>query len=49
MEGENKASLRRFLADQKIASSYRHEQQVIAYFQTHYDYEPQKMPLSLAV
>ena len=27
----------------------KHEQQVIAYFQTHYDYGPQKMPLMLAV
>ena len=27
----------------------KHEQQVIAYFQTHYDYGPQKMPLSLVV
>ena len=27
----------------------KHEQQVIAYFQTHYDYVPQKMPLTLAV
>ena len=58
MEGEQKVSLRRFGADQKIASSQKknafwgiikHEQQVIAYFQTHYDYVPQKMPLTLAV
>ena len=58
MEGEQKVSLRRFGADQKIASSkkknafwgiLKHEQQVIAYFQTHYDYVPQKMPLTLAV
>ena len=27
----------------------KHEPQVIAYFQTHYDYVPQKMPLTLAV
>ena len=27
----------------------KHEQQVIAYFQTHYDYGPKKMPLTLAV
>ena len=27
----------------------KQEQQVIAYFQTHYDYVPQKMPLTLAV
>ena len=27
----------------------KHEQQVIAYFQTRYDYVPQKMPLTLAV
>ena len=27
----------------------KHKQQVIAYFQTHYDYGPQKMPLMLAV
>ena len=27
----------------------KHEQQVIAYFQTHYDYGPQKIPLKLAV
>ena len=26
-----------------------HEQQVIAYCQTHYDYGPPKMPLKLAV
>ena len=58
MEGEQKVSLRRFWADQKIASSQKknafwgilkHEQQVIAYFQTHYDYVLQKMPLTLAV
>ena len=57
MEGEQKVFLRRFGADQKIASCrknafsgiLKHEQQVIAYFQTHYDYVPQKMPLTLAV
>ena len=58
MEGEQKVSLRRFGADQKIASLLKknafwgilkHEQQVIAYFQTHYHYVPQKMPLALAV
>ena len=27
----------------------QHEQQVIAYFQTHCDYGPQEMPLKLAV
>ena len=27
----------------------KHKQQVIAYFQTHYDYVPQKMSLKLAV
>ena len=27
----------------------KHAQQVIAYFQTHYAYVPQKMPLTLAV
>ena len=27
----------------------KHEQQVIAYFHTHYDYVPKKMPLTLAV
>ena len=27
----------------------KHEQQVIAYFQTRYDYVPQNMPLTLAV
>ena len=27
----------------------KHEQQVIVYLQTHYDYGPQKMPLTLAV
>ena len=52
MEGENKVSLRRFLADQNRLSPVRrknafwgilkHEQQVIAYLQTHYDYGPQK-------
>jgi len=58
MEGENKVSLHHFLADQKIARTLKkkafwgilnHEQQVIAYFQIHYDYGPQKMPLTLAV
>ena len=53
MEGEQKVSLRHFWADQKIASSFwgilKHKQQVIAYFQTHYDYVPQKMPLMLAM
>ena len=47
-------SLRHFLADQKIASSsvkkafcgiLEHEQQVIAYFQTHYVCGPQKISL----
>ena len=53
MEGEQKVSLHHFWADQKIVSSFwgilKHEQQVIAYFQTHYDYVPQKMPLTLTV
>ena len=57
MEGEQKVSLRRFGADQNrefveknaFWGIPKHEQQVIAYFQTHYDYVPQKMPLTLAV
>ena len=56
MEGENKVSLHRFLADQcefveknEFWGILKHEQQVIAYFQTHYDYGPQKMPSTLAV
>ena len=57
MEGEQKVSLRRFWADQNrefveknaFWGIPKHEQQVIAYFQTHYDYVPQKMPLTLAV
>ena len=58
MEGEQKVSLCCFGADQKIASSLKkkvfwgipkHKQQDFAYFQTHYDYVPQKMPLMLAV
>ena len=55
IEGEQKVSLRRFGADEKIVEKNafwgipKHEQQVIAYFQTHYDYVPQKMPLTLAV
>ena len=58
MEGEQKVSLRRFGANQKIASSWGgkavwgillHEQQVIACFQTHSDYGPPEMPLKLAV
>ena len=57
MEGEQKVSLHHFWADQKIGvhrknvflGIQKHKQQVIAYFQTHYDYVPQKMPLTLAV
>ena len=57
---EQKVSLRRFGADQNWDREFvektrfswgipKHEQQVIAYFQTHYDYVPQNMPLTLAV
>ena len=57
MEGGKKVSLCHFLADQKIGvcrkkqfwGILQHEQQVTAYFQTHYDYGPPKMPLKLAV
>ena len=44
MEGENKVSLRRFSVRRKNAfwGILKHEQQVIAYLQTHYDYGPQK-------
>ena len=58
MEGEQKVSLRRFFGLIKrsrvrgknaFLGIPKHEQQVIAYFQTHYDYVPQKMPLTLAV
>ena len=54
-----KASLRRFLADQKIANSWGgknafwgilwHKQRVIACCQTHSDYGPPKMSSKLAV
>ena len=56
--GWKKGSLRRFLADQKIASSWKinavwgilqHEQQGIVFCQTHSDYRPPKMSLKLAV
>ena len=47
MEGEKKKKgLWVVVADKKIL---KHDQQVIAYFQTHYDYGPQKMPLTSAV
>ena len=57
MEGEQKVSLRRFGADRRsrvrrknaFRGTLKHEQQVIAYFQTQYDHGPQKMPLTLAV
>ena len=57
MEGEQKVSLRRFWAaeDSEFVEKNafwgipKHEQQVIAYFQTHYDYVPQKMALTLVV
>ena len=58
MEGEHKKCLyvvlgliRRSRVRRKNASFgiLKHEQQVIAYFQTHYDYVPQNMPLTLAV
>ena len=58
MEGEQKVSfwivfglIRRSRVRRKNAflGIPKHEQQVIAYFQTHYDYVPQKMPLMLAV
>ena len=52
-----KRCLHNFLADQKIASLWKKcilghpvaEQQVTACCQTHSDYRPQKMPLTLAV
>ena len=57
MEGEQKVSLSRFGADRRsrvcrknaFRGTLKHEQQVIAYFQTQYDDGPQKMPLTLAV
>ena len=57
MEGEQKVFLccfgliRRLQVRRKNAfwGIPKHEQKVIAYFQTHYDYVPQKMPLTLAV
>ena len=53
MEGGKRVSLHRFLADKKIASSWKkcvlgHEQQVIACCQTHSDYGPPKTSLKLA-
>ena len=52
--GWKKVSLRHFLADLKIAYSEKkcvlgHPIAVIAYFQTHYDYGPQKISFKLAV
>ena len=55
MEGENKVSVfwlsRRSQVCRKNVfwGILKHEQQVIAYFQIHYDYGPQNMPLTLAV
>ena len=58
MESENKVSLHRFFWPTRRSrvrkkkafwGILKHKQQVIAYFQTHYDYGPQKMPLTLAV
>ena len=55
MEGENKVSLRHFFGwpeDRKFVEKnafwgiLKHKQQVIVYFQTHYDYGPQKVPLT---
>ena len=48
MEGGKKVSLE-FVEKKKFWGILQHEQQVIAYFQTHYDYGPPKMPLKLAV
>ena len=57
MEGGKEVSFSRFLADQKIASSWGkntfwgilwHEQQDIACCQTHSDYGPPKMSLKSA-
>ena len=51
MEYEQKVSLRRFggwsedrefVEKNAFSGILKHEQQVIAYFQTHYDYVPQK-------
>ena len=47
MEGGKKVSLE-FVEKKKFWGILQHEQQVIAYFQTHYDYGPPKMPLKLA-
>ena len=49
---KKKVSFRRFLADQKIASSWKHfyfGASRIARLRTHSDYEPPKMFLKLAV
>ena len=40
---------REFVEKNAFWGILKHEQQVIAYFQTHYDYVPPKMPLTLAV
>ena len=48
--GWKKVSLRRFLADQKIASSWGEKMRFGAsYSQAHSDYGPPKMSLKLAV
>ena len=52
MEGEKKVSFRRFLADQKIASSWKKMYfgaSRVARLRTHSDYGPPKMFLKLAV
>ena len=56
MEGGKKVSLRRFLADQKIANSWKKMRFGASYSTSnklllisHYDYGPPKMPLKLAV
>ena len=40
---------REFVEKKEFWGILKHDQQIIAYFQTHYDYVPQKMPLTLAV
>ena len=40
---------REFVEKNALWGNKQHEQQVIVYFQTHYDYGHQKMPLKFAV
>ena len=58
MQGEQKSVFalfwgwsedREFVEKMRFGASQSTSNKFIAYFQTHYDYVPQKMPLTLAV